>query len=99
MKKMDYFFKPSSVAVIGASRNPKKIGHVILRNFIEGKYKGKIYPVNPKADYMFDLKAYPSVTRIPGKLDLAIISVPALFARVTTLLSYLLSRLSSLPQN
>ena len=77
MKKMDYFFRPRSVAVIGASRNPKKVGHVILRNFIEGDFKGKVYPINPKADTMFDLKSYPTVLKIPGALDLAVVSVPA----------------------
>ena len=42
MKQLDYFFRPKSVAIIGASRNPKKIGHVMLRNLIEGKFQGKI---------------------------------------------------------
>ncbi len=77
MKKLDYFFQPKSVAIIGASRNPKKIGHVMLRNLIEGKFRGKIYPINPKTDRMFDLPCYPSVLRVPGRIDLAAISVPA----------------------
>jgi len=79
MKKLDYFFKPKSVAIIGASRKPKKVGHVILRNFIEGKFKGRVYPINPNADEMFGLKAYPSVLKIPGKLDLAVVCIPAVF--------------------
>ncbi len=77
MKKLDYFFQPRSVAVIGASRNPKKVGHVILRNFIEGRFAGKIYPINPNADDMFGLKAYPSVTKVPGGIDLAVVCIPA----------------------
>jgi acyl-CoA synthetase (NDP forming) len=77
MKKLDYFFRPKSVAVIGASRNPKKVGHVILRNFIEGKFAGKIYPINPNAEEMFGLRTYPSVARVPGKIDLAVICIPA----------------------
>lgn len=77
MNKMDYFFRPKSVAVIGASRNPKKVGHVILRNFMEGGFRGKIYPINPKTASMFDLPCYSSVLKIPGHLDLAIVSVPA----------------------
>ena len=77
MKKMDYFFEPRSVAVIGASRNPKKIGHVILRNFIEGGFKGKVYPINPKAEEMFGIRCYPSVLRVPGKVELGVVSVPA----------------------
>jgi acetyl coenzyme A synthetase (ADP forming)-like protein len=77
MKKLDYFFRPKSVAVIGASRNPKKVGHVILRNFIEGKFAGKIYPINPNADEMFGLISYPSVSRVPGRIDLAVVCIPA----------------------
>jgi acetyl coenzyme A synthetase (ADP forming)-like protein len=77
MKKLDYFFRPGSVAVVGASRNPKKIGHVMLRNFMEGGFSGKIYPINPNTDNILGLSCYPSVRKIPGRLDLAVISVPA----------------------
>jgi acetyl coenzyme A synthetase (ADP forming)-like protein len=77
MESMDYFFRPRSVAVIGASRNPKKVGHVILRNFIEGRFRGRIYPINPKTDRIFSLACYPSVLKVPGTLDLAVVSVPA----------------------
>lgn len=77
MKKMDYFFEPRSVAVIGASRNPKKIGHVILRNFIEGGFRGKVYPINPKAEEMFGMRCYPSVMKVQGNVELGVVSVPA----------------------
>ena len=77
MKQMDCFFRPRSVAIVGASRNPKKIGHVMLRNFIEGRFSGKIYPINPNADSMFELPCYPSVLKVPGSIDLVVISVPA----------------------
>ena len=70
-------FKPRSVAVIGASRTPKKIGYEIVRNLIEYKYPGKIYPVNPRATEILGLKCYRSVLDIPDEVDLAIISVPA----------------------
>ncbi len=66
MKKMDYFFRPKSVAIVGASRRHKKIGHVILRNFIEGGFSGNVYPINPNTDEMFGLPCYPSVLRVPG---------------------------------
>jgi acetyl coenzyme A synthetase (ADP forming)-like protein len=79
MKQMDYFFNPRYVAVIGASRNPRKVGHVIFRNFFEGKFSGKVYPVNPNATEIFGQKSYPSVLKIPGKVDLAVITVPAPF--------------------
>lgn len=77
--KMDlkYVFEPKSIAVIGASKDPKKIGHVIFRNFIEGGYQGDVYPVNPTADVILNQTCYPSVTDIPGKIECAIIAVPA----------------------
>ncbi|RLJ10039.1 MAG: CoA-binding protein [Candidatus Aenigmatarchaeota archaeon] len=74
---IEIFFSPRSVAVIGASRNPKKVGHVILRNFIEGNYRGKIFPVNPNTDSILGYKCYPSVLKIKDKVDMAVISVPA----------------------
>lgn len=79
MSNIDYFFDPRSVAVIGVSRNPKKVGHVIFRNFVEGKFKGKLYPVNPNVDEIAGRKCYPSVLKAPGKIDLAVISIPAAF--------------------
>ena len=47
---MDKFFKPKSVAVIGVSRDPNKVGHVIFKNLLDSDYKGKVYAVNPNAD-------------------------------------------------
>ncbi|RLG82551.1 MAG: acetyl CoA synthetase, partial [Thermoprotei archaeon] len=69
-------FSPESVAVIGASRHPGKIGYTILRNIIEYGYKGKIYPINPKATEILGLKAYPSVLNVPDRIDMAIVAVP-----------------------
>jgi acetyl coenzyme A synthetase (ADP forming)-like protein len=74
---LDAFFKPKSVAVIGASREPRKFGHVIFKNFVESEFKGKTYPVNPKADSILGLKAYANLRGIPSQVDLAIISIPA----------------------
>jgi len=71
------FFEPESVAVVGASRNPLKYGYSLLKNLIDLEFKGKIYPVNPNAEEVLGLKAYPSVKAINGDLDLAIIIVPA----------------------
>ncbi|MBN1474025.1 MAG: acetate--CoA ligase family protein [Syntrophaceae bacterium] len=73
---MEYFFSPKSVAVIGASPNRAKGGNSILRNLIT-TFKGNIYPVNPKYDIMEGLPCYPSVKKIPGDVDTAIIFVPA----------------------
>ena len=73
---LDKFFNPRSVCVIGASRNTRKIGHVILRNFTE-TFHGKVYPVNPEAKKILGLKCYPSVLKIQNNVDLAIIALPA----------------------
>ena len=74
---LNNFFRAKSIAIIGVSRNPAKIGHVLFRNLIDGGYKGKVYPVNPEMKYLFDIKAYKSVLDISGKIELAVVAVPA----------------------
>jgi acyl-CoA synthetase (NDP forming) len=71
------FFEPESVAVVGASRDPDKYGHSLLKNLVDLGYKGKIYPVNPRADEILGLKAYPRVDLVDHDVDLAIVIVPA----------------------
>lgn len=66
---------PSSVAIIGASTDKKKVGNNILVNLIGGGYKGEIYPVNPGASEIEGKRCYPSVKEIPGEVDLAVIVV------------------------
>ncbi|NLV74509.1 MAG: acetate--CoA ligase family protein [Chloroflexi bacterium] len=73
---LDMFFKPSSVAVIGASENPKKLGNQIMVNIIDG-YKGEIYPINPTSKEILGHKCYPSILDVPGEVEQAIIVVPA----------------------
>jgi len=80
---LEYFFNPQSVAVIGASRNPAKVGYSILSNIIDSGYRGKIYPVNPKAEEVLGHKCYSSVLEIDDDLDLAIIALPARFVNQT----------------
>ena len=81
LKQMHAFFNPRSVAVVGASRKINKAGHVIFKNFAENKrrgvFKGEIYPVNPHEDSILGFKCYPSVTKVPGELELVVIVVPA----------------------
>ncbi|MDD3620857.1 MAG: acetate--CoA ligase family protein [Methanofollis sp.] len=69
------YFTPRSVAVIGASSNPKKMGYAVLHNLLH--FPGQIYPVNNKRTEVQGLKAYPTVTAIPNPIDLAVITVPA----------------------
>lgn len=79
MALFEQFFYPRSVAVIGASTNVEAFGSRYLDALIKYGYKGKLYPVNPHADKILGLKAYPSVVDIPDSIDLAVISVPARF--------------------
>lgn len=74
---MKELFKPKSIAVIGASREPGKVGYVVLKNIIESGYKGEVYPVNPRADKILGLNAYKSILEVSSDIDLAVIVVPA----------------------
>jgi acetyl-CoA synthetase (ADP-forming) len=70
-------FYPRGIAVVGASKNPSKIGHIVLKNILDGGYKGRVYPVNPTAESVLGLPCYPSVSSINGEVDVVIVSVPA----------------------
>ena len=76
MDGLDYLFNPRSVAIIGASREPRKFGHVILSNFVK-RFRGKVYPINPNAEELMNLKCYPSVLDVPDEIDLTVIVIPA----------------------
>jgi acetate---CoA ligase (ADP-forming) len=76
---LDMFFNPQSVAVIGASATPDKLGYGVLANIIESGFAGGIYPINPKADQILGLTAYSSVLDVPGPVDLVVIVVPCRF--------------------
>lgn len=74
---LDKLLTPKSVAVIGASATPGKIGWSVMKNLIDGGYTGPIYPINPSAEEILGIKAYPSVLDVPGTIDSAIITVPS----------------------
>ena len=76
-KVIDALLKPQSIAIIGASTKSGKIGNTIVEKLLEGKYGGKIYPINPKDKEILGLKAYPSILDVPEHVDGAIIAVPA----------------------
>ena len=76
---------PKSVAVVGASRNPVKVGHAILANIIDGGYEGDIVVVNPNADEILGVKCYKSLAEYGGSVDLSIIVVPTRFVKDTIL--------------
>jgi acetyltransferase len=75
--KLEVFFKPNSIAIVGASREPEKVGHRIFRNLVESGFKGQLYPINPKADEILGIKCYGDVSDVPNQIDLAVIAVPA----------------------
>lgn len=74
---LSVFFRPSGVAVIGASREQQKLGHGVLRNLQSVRYHGPVYPVNPHEDEILGYRAYPSIEKVPDPVDLAVIVVPA----------------------
>lgn len=74
---MRTFLSPKSVAVVGASRDSSTIGGRLFHNLLTAEFRGPIYPVNPKADVVHGVVAYPSITQTPGPVDVAFIVVPA----------------------
>ncbi|NYZ73605.1 CoA-binding protein [Candidatus Micrarchaeota archaeon] len=77
IKNLGRVFEPKSVAIVGASATPNKIGNVLVRNFLDTKFPGAVYPVNPKYPELFGLKCYAKVSDIPGKVDCVIVATPA----------------------
>jgi acetate---CoA ligase (ADP-forming) len=71
------FFSPKGVAIIGASQDPQKLSHGILKNMTLYGYTGGIYPVNPKADRILGLTAYADIADVPDPVDLAVVVLPA----------------------
>src|SRR5881398_2399810 len=76
---MNRIMQPKGVAVIGASAEDGKIGNSVMKNLINGGYKGEIYPIHPKAAEILGYKAYKSVKDVPGEIDTAVFAIPAKF--------------------
>ena len=81
---LNKMLRPKSVAVVGASATPGKIGYTVIKNLQDGGYKGKIYPINNNTPEILGLKAYLNVTDVPGEVDSAIITVPAKYMNEVT---------------
>lgn len=75
----DSFFEPKTLAVVGASSHPDKVGYSVLANIIKSGYEGEIWPVNPKAVTIQDIECYNTVKDLPSAPDLAVLIVPARF--------------------
>ena len=79
MDEVNSFFSPQSVAVVGVSEDPGKLGAIIFNNLLDAGFKGNLYPVNPKYKELFWHKCYSKVAEIEDRVDLAVIVVPAPF--------------------
>jgi acetyl coenzyme A synthetase (ADP forming)-like protein len=79
VRQMNRIMKPDAVAVIGASAENGKIGNSIMKNLINGGYRGAIYPIHPSAGEILGKKAYKSVKDVPGVIDVAVFAIPAKF--------------------
>jgi len=74
---LDCIFAPKVVAVIGATENKGSVGRTVFQNMGRGGFGGTVYPVNPKRPSVLSVRAYPNVASIPEKVDLAVITTPA----------------------
>ena len=74
---LDTFFSPDSIAIIGASRDDKKIPGMLLTFLRRNGFAWEVYPVNPSYDSIGDLRCYPSIASIGAPVDLAIVIIPA----------------------
>lgn len=72
---MEKFFTPQSVALVGASATPGKVGNSVLDSLAKHDYKGKVYPINPKAEEILGVKCYPAVDAVPDAVDLVVVCV------------------------
>ena len=77
LEKIKKLFQPEVIAVVGASRDPKKVGGSIVKNILANGFKGRVYAVNPTAREIMGVPSYPSLKDIPDKIDHVVVSVPA----------------------
>src|SRR4051794_39124058 len=76
-RSVSRLLKPTSIAVVGASRDPDSIGHGVFHQLVSRGFQGPVYPVNREATFVSSVRAWASVLDVPGELDLAVICVPA----------------------
>jgi len=84
-ESLNALFRPTSIAVIGASSKEGSLGGMIFTNLVRDRFKGPVYPVNQKSPYVHSTRAYHSVSDIPDEIDLAVIAVPHPFVHKTML--------------
>jgi len=76
---LEKLFSPASVAIVGASNTPGKVGHDVLKNLLDMGFPGEIYPVNPKAEEILGIKAWPNIESLPNAPELVVIAIRAQF--------------------
>ena len=74
--KLDFIFRPQSIAVIGATNRKGSIGRELLHNVIDYEFEGKVFPVNPTKSVIHSIKCYSTILDVPDKVDLAVVVVP-----------------------
>ena len=79
MSDIKLLFEPRSIAVVGASKDPKKIGHAVVKNILGSGYAGKVYPVNPAGDDVLGLASYTDIAAIDDTVDMVCTTIPAKF--------------------
>ncbi len=77
MSELEVFFNPRSIAIIGASNNPKKPPYYLVKNLVDLGFKGKIYPINPNEKKIYNIPAYSSILDVEGDVELAFILLPS----------------------
>ena len=78
---LEQLFTPQAVAILGASRNPAKVGHAFVANLLASQYAGKIVPINPEAKEVLGVPCYRDLREYGGKIDLGVIVVPPRFVK------------------
>lgn len=76
MTSLDKLFRPASLAIVGASKDPRKSGHDFLVRIRDAGYAGNLYPINPREKEILGLTCYPSLAEVPGEIDLVYVAVP-----------------------
>src|SRR5579875_952117 len=77
VKGLEALFEPRAIAVIGAGAQQEQVGHIVLRNLVDGDFAGVVYPVNPHRGAISGVRAHASVAELPTAVDLAVICTPA----------------------
>jgi len=81
--KLDAIFRPKSVAIIGASSTPGKVGYVLANNLLKSGYPGPVYLINVRGEEILGHKSYKTVGDAPGDVELAVIAIPSQYVLET----------------